>query len=69
VKALNRSKSWDFQPVKGMKVGDHVTGGDIIGSVNESILVKHSIMVPPNACGTIKYIAPKGSYSVTVCCY
>lgn len=64
--ALSRSKSWEFEPRKGVKVGDHVTGGDAIGLVHESMLVKHTIMVPPNACGTIKYIAPKGNYNVTV---
>lgn len=31
-----------------IQVGSHVTGGDIIGIVDESILIKHKIMIPPN---------------------
>jgi V-type H+-transporting ATPase subunit A len=50
--ALNREKDWDFKPL--MKVGDHITGGDIWGSVYEnSLLDDHKIMFPPRARGTI----------------
>nr|CAD2124813.1 unnamed protein product [Meloidogyne enterolobii] len=63
--ALSRTKQWEFIPKQSLRPGDHVTGGDIVGIVYESALVKHSIMVPPNACGTLKYLAPKGSYNVT----
>ena len=64
VHALGRKKQWEFEPKQGLRPGDHVTGGDIIGLVHESVLVKHSVMVPPNACGTIKFLAPKGSYTI-----
>ncbi|KAL3095410.1 hypothetical protein niasHS_007509 [Heterodera schachtii] len=64
VKALNRAKRWEFMPRKDLRVGDHVTGGDIIGMVHESALVKHKIMVEPKACGTVKFIAPQGQYTV-----
>ena len=50
------------------KVGDHITGGDIFGSVYENSLVnEHKIMLSPRSMGTVKYIAEKGSYTVDVC--
>ncbi|ORY46523.1 V-type ATPase [Rhizoclosmatium globosum] len=55
---------WEFTPIN-FKVGDHVTGGDIYGVVQENSLITHSIMVPPKARGTITYIAPKGTYNLT----
>ncbi len=48
---LNRDKKWDFKPT--VKVGDEVTGGDIIGTVVETVTVLHKIMVPPNRGGVI----------------
>jgi V-type H+-transporting ATPase subunit A len=61
--ALNREKDWDFKPL--MKVGDHITGGDIWGTVYEnSLLDDHKILFPPRARGTITRIAEKGSYKV-----
>ena len=49
------------------KVGDHISGGDIFGTVYENSLVnKHKIMLPPRALGTITHIAEKGSYAVDV---
>ncbi len=63
--ALDKALSWEFEPVN-FKVGDHITGGDIYGKVFENSLITHSIMLPPKALGTITYIAPKGSYNLTV---
>lgn len=48
------------------QVGSHITGGDIYGIVRENVLIKHRIMLPPNACGTITYMAPAGQYTVDV---
>jgi V-type H+-transporting ATPase subunit A len=60
---LNREKVWDFKPL--MKVGDHITGGDIWGTVYEnSLLDDHKILLPPRARGTITRIAEKGGYKV-----
>ncbi|KAI9851998.1 MAG: H(+)-transporting V1 sector ATPase subunit A [Thelocarpon superellum] len=62
--ALSRESKWDFTPGK-LKVGDHITGGDIFGSVFEnSLLSQHNILLPPRARGTITRIAEKGSYTV-----
>lgn len=62
--ALDRTKKWDFKPAN-VKVGDHITGGDIWGSVFEnSLLHDHKILLPPRARGTITRIAEPGSYTV-----
>ena len=64
VPSLSRETMWDFKPGK-LQVGDHITRGDIFGSVHEnSLLDDHKIVLPPRARGTIKYIAEKGSHSV-----
>lgn len=47
-----------------LQVGDRITAGDIYGIVPENSLVEHRIMLPPNAKGTISYIAPAGHYTV-----
>ncbi len=49
--ALNREKKWAFVAIA--KNGDMVTGGDIIGFVQETELIKHQIMVPPGLEGKI----------------
>lgn len=54
--ALDRSKMWDFEPV--VKVGDRVSAGDVLGTVRESKLVLHKILVPPNKSGIVKKIGP-----------
>jgi V/A-type H+-transporting ATPase subunit A len=54
--ALDRSKIWDFVPVA--RTGDTVKGGDILGTVQESALVSHKIMVPPGRMGTVGRIGP-----------
>lgn len=63
--ALDRQTKWDFRILNNIKVGSHVTGGDIFGVVQENTLIKHKILVPPKSRGTVKYIAPNGNYDVT----
>ena len=62
VPALPRDKKWHFTPK--VKVNDVVYGGDIIGVVEESGLIEHRIMVPPNIQGKISEIADEGEYTV-----
>nr|XP_041577038.1 V-type proton ATPase catalytic subunit A [Taeniopygia guttata] len=64
VPALPRHLDWDFVPSKDLRVGSHVTGGDIYGSVAENSLLRHRLMVPPRSRGTVTYIAPPGHYGV-----
>ncbi|MFA4880614.1 MAG: V-type ATP synthase subunit A [Candidatus Doudnabacteria bacterium] len=51
---VDREKEWDFKPVK--KEGDVVEEGDILGTVQETSLIMHKIMVPPGAGGKITAI-------------
>ncbi|MGA2874080.1 MAG: V-type ATP synthase subunit A [Nitrososphaerales archaeon] len=51
---LDEKKLWEFVPTK--KKGDKVVEGDIIGTVQETALISHKIMVPPGVSGEIKDI-------------
>ena len=51
VHSLNREKKWDFVPC--VKVGDEVSQGDVIGTVKETTVVTHKIMVPPTVKGKV----------------
>ncbi len=62
VPALDRDKKWHFVPK--VKPGDKVVGGDILGTVQETEIVEHRIMVKPGVVGTVKSIA-EGDYTVT----
>ena len=60
--ALDRKKKWPFKPI--LKKGDKVKGGEIIGIVKETELIKeHRILVPPNVSGTIVEIY-EGDFTV-----
>ena len=62
VPAVDHEKLWEFTPT--VAVGDKVIGGDIIGTVPETSVVLHKIMVPPKMSGTIVDIK-SGSFNVT----
>ncbi|MDD4779889.1 MAG: ATP synthase subunit A [Tissierellia bacterium] len=66
VPSLDRNKKWEFVPA--VKTGDLVQSGDIIGTVQETIIVEQKIMVPYGIEGTIVEIK-NGSFTVeeTVC--
>ena len=66
VKSLNRERLWKFDPTA--KVGDVVEAGDIIGTVQETSVVLHKIMIPYGVKGTIKEIK-EGEFTIvdTVC--
>ncbi len=66
VASLKRDKKWNFTPV--VKKGDSVKEGDIIGTVPETDIVLHKIMVPNGINGKVKSIR-QGEFSVdeTVC--
>jgi V/A-type H+-transporting ATPase subunit A len=59
--ALDRKKKWKFEPK--VKVGDSVSGGDILGTVQETPLVVHKILMPPTQSGKIKAIK-SGEFTV-----
>ncbi|AGB05166.1 ATP synthase, A subunit [Aciduliprofundum sp. MAR08-339] len=59
---LDTNKKWHFVP--RVKKGDRVTGGDILGTVQETKIVEHRIMVPPEKEGKIEWIAEEGDYTI-----
>ena len=61
VPPLSREKQWHFVPVK--KTGDVVSGGDIIAVVQETEVIEHKIMVPPDMQGMIQFIC-EGDFTV-----
>jgi len=61
VPGLDYEKKWEFTPT--VEAGAEVEGGDIIGTVPESQVVSHKIMIPPTLSGKIKDIK-KGSFTV-----
>lgn len=51
---LNRNKEWDF--VAAVNVGDKVSAGDVVGTVQETSVINHKIMVPVGIEGTVRSI-------------
>lgn len=66
VKSVDRERVWEFTATR--KTGERVQAGDIIGTVNETVIVEHRIMVPHGVSGEIVEIK-SGSFKVedTVC--
>jgi len=62
VTALDRKKKWRFTPTQ--KKGVRVQAGDVLGTVQETVLVNHKILVPPEVSGTIKNIVAEGDYTI-----
>ncbi len=60
--ALDRERKWHFVPVA--KFGDTVSGGDVLGYVEETEVIKHKIMVAPKKSGVIEELR-EGDFTVT----
>jgi V/A-type H+/Na+-transporting ATPase subunit A len=60
--ALNTKKKWHFKPT--VEKGGAVKGGDVIGTVQETSIILHKIMIPPGISGTISHIQNEGEYTV-----
>ena len=61
VTSLDHEKKWDF--VATAKVGDHVVMGDVLGTVQETSIVTHKIMVPKDVEGEIVRLPPAATTS------
>ena len=57
VPSLDRDKKWEFHPTKA--AGDEVVPGDTLGTVNETAVVVHKILVPQGISGKIVSIGKK----------
>ncbi|MEM3769341.1 MAG: V-type ATP synthase subunit A, partial [Nitrososphaerales archaeon] len=63
VPPISFEKKWHFKP--GVKIGDKVGPGSILGFIDETPLVVHKVMVPPDhKGGTIKEILTEGDYTL-----
>ena len=62
IKALDMEKEWEFKITA--KVGDMVSGGDIIATVEETPSFLHKIMIPPLISGKITKIVETGKYNI-----
>ena len=59
---LDLNKEWEFVPT--VKVGDEVSAGHVIGTVQETETIEHRVMMPPGKEGTVKIIE-SGSFNIT----
>jgi len=62
IPSLSRTKKWHFIPLERTK--GNVTGGDVIGTVQETPIIQHKIMVPPNVSGKLSFVATEGDYTI-----
>ena len=64
IPAIERAKKWPFVPDAALKVGDRISSGAILGSVQENASVIHRILTPPEVAGELIDLAPVGDYTV-----
>ncbi|HQE91503.1 MAG TPA: V-type ATP synthase subunit A [Anaerolineae bacterium] len=59
---LYRKQKWAFTPCA--RVGETVPGGALLGTVPETVLIEHRVMLPPDMAGTLTWIAAEGEYTI-----
>lgn len=62
VRSLDHKKLWDYKAIA--KVGDYLSAGDTIGTVRETVVVLHKIMVPNGVEGKVVKLATDGKYNI-----
>ncbi|MCX7002008.1 MAG: V-type ATP synthase subunit A [bacterium] len=62
VPSLDRTTRWHFVPTR--KVGSAVGPSSILGTVKETELIEHRILVPPDVAGTLSALVAEGEYTV-----
>lgn len=62
IASLDEEKKWDITVT--VKVGDQVSGGDIYATCNETVLIEHRCMIPPQLKGTVVEVVKDGSYCI-----
>jgi V/A-type H+-transporting ATPase subunit A len=61
VPGLSRDRKWAFTPSR--RKGDKVEGGDVLGTVQETSLVEHRVLLPPRMVGTLEEVR-EGEFTV-----
>ncbi len=59
---IDFEKKWSFTP--SVEAGTNVFANSILGTVPETDMITHRVLVPPGVSGTVKWIAPAGEYTV-----
>jgi V/A-type H+-transporting ATPase subunit A len=59
---LSREDRWSFTPM--LDVGMPVSGGEVLGTVQETQALEHRIMIPPHLEGTLTWVAPAKKYTI-----
>ncbi len=62
VNALDENKLWDV--TIDVKKGDVLSPGQVYAQCNETSIIRHKCMVPPNISGEVISVAKNGKYSV-----
>ena len=64
VDALPRDKAWHFIPHPDRRAETALSGGDVLGTVQETPSILHQILVPPGLHGELMELAPEGDYTL-----
>ena len=64
VPALDRSRTWEFEPNEALELGSQIAGGTVLGTVQETATIPHKILVPPGVAGELEELAPPGDYEL-----
>jgi V/A-type H+-transporting ATPase subunit A len=64
VNSLDRGRKWVFNRSSGVKIGEKVGEGDVLGSIQETPILEHKVMVPPGVRGVLQWIADSGDYTI-----
>jgi V/A-type H+-transporting ATPase subunit A len=62
IPGLDHEKEWEFTAV--LQEGEEVSGGEVIGTVPETDLIEHRVMVPPGVEGKVSWVIDSGSYNI-----
>jgi V/A-type H+-transporting ATPase subunit A len=62
VASIDRQKKWDFNPT--LTIGEEVGGGEVVGTIQETGLIEHRVLVGPEISGRVSWVAGKGRYTV-----
>lgn len=62
ISALDHKKLWHFIPNNDLQPGEHLNGGENLGTVQETQSITHQILVPPDQQGELVRIQPEGDY-------
>ncbi|MBN2184008.1 MAG: V-type ATP synthase subunit A [Candidatus Krumholzibacteriota bacterium] len=62
VSPLDREKKWQYKPSLAPGIG--VSGGEIVGTVQETVLIEHKVLIPPGVAGKVTWVIDEGEYNV-----